>query len=42
MINSAYVCNIRITGIEETEDIDVAQINPTYLLAKSVKTQTIC
>ena len=42
MINSAYVCNIRITGIEETEDIDISQINPTYLLAKSVKTQTVC
>lgn len=42
MINSAYVCNIRITGTEETEDIDVSQINPTYLLAKSVKTQTVC
>lgn len=42
MINSAYICNIRITGVEETENIDIAQINPTYLLAKSVKTQTIC
>lgn len=42
IINSAYVCNIRITGTEETEDISIAEINPTYLLAKSVKTQTVC
>ena len=41
-INSANVCNIRIVGTEETNNITLAEINPTYLLAKSVKTQTIC
>lgn len=41
-INNAYICNIRITGVEEVENIDTSEINPTYLLAKSVKTQTIC
>ena len=42
MINSAYECVIRITGTEETDAIDMSEINPTYLIAKSVKTQTIC
>ena len=42
MINSAYECVIRITGTEEIDAIDISEINPTYLIAKSVKTQTIC
>lgn len=36
------LCAITITGDEDTEDIDVSEINSTFFVASSAKTQTIC
>lgn len=36
------LCSITITGDEDIENIDVSEINSTFFVASSAKTQTIC
>lgn len=36
------ICPITITGDEEVIDIDISEINSTFFVASSAKTQTIC
>ena len=42
LVNNSLVCNIRITGDEDTSEISVDEINTSYQIAESVHTQEQC
>lgn len=40
-VNQSQQCEINITGLEETTDKTLAEINPTYLICNSANTQEV-
>lgn len=42
LVNNALKCNVIVTGFEESSEISIDEINPTYLLASSIEAQASC
>lgn len=42
LINNANICNVLITGFEDTTQIDMSEINPNYQIVSDAFTQAQC